>query len=74
MTRELGRFVVLAFRGQVKKQYYNHIKRISADKEGGVILPITQSDMLVFIRQAINGKVKETHIREIYDRTVREIS
>lgn len=74
MTREIGRFCVLVFRGEVKKHYYDHIKRIASEKEGGIVLPITEGDVKVFIRQARNGKVKETHIQEIYDRSVRAIS
>jgi hypothetical protein len=74
MTREIGRFVVIAFRGEVKKHYYEHIQRIASEKEGGVVLPIQESDLKVFVRQARNGKVKESHIQEIYDRTVRAIS
>ena len=74
MTKEIGRFVVVAFRGEVKKHYYEHVKRIASDKDGGIVLPITENDMRVFIRQAKNGKTKETHIQEVYDRTVRAIS
>jgi hypothetical protein len=74
MTREIGRFLVLCFRGEVKTHYYEHIKRIAAEKNGGITLLLTDRDLDVFIRQAINGKSREEHIREIYDRTVREIS
>ena len=74
MTKEIGRFAVLAFRGEMKKHYYDHIKRIAGEKDGGIVLPMTEQDLKVFIRQARNGKVKESHIQEIYDRTVRAIS
>ena len=74
MTREIGRFVVLCFRGEVKTHHYEHVKRIAAEKNGGITLLLTDRDLDVFIRQAINGKSREEHIREIYDRTVREIS
>ena len=37
-------------------------------------LLLNDKDMTVFIRQALNGKPKETHIREIYDGIVRKIS
>lgn len=74
MTQEIGRFAVLVFRGEMKKHYYDHIKRISSEKAGGIVLPVTETDMKVFIRQARNGKTKETHIHEIYDRTIRAIS
>lgn len=74
MTKEIGRFAVVAFRGETKKHYYDHIKRIAGEKEGGIVLPLSENDLKVFIRQAKNGKIKETHIQEIYDRTVRAIS
>lgn len=74
MTKEIGRFVVVCFRGKVEKHYYQHIKRIAGEKEGGIVLLLTDRDLMVFLRQARNGKAKEDHIRDIYDRTVREIS
>ena len=75
MTKEIGRFVVIAFRGnETKKSYYRHIKRIANDKEGGILLLLNERDLHVFIRQAINVKIKEDHINGIYYRTVREIS
>lgn len=75
MTKEIGRFVVIAFRGgETKKHYYQHIKRIASEKEGGITLLLNERDLNVFLRQAINGKVKEDHISEIYDHIVREIS
>ena len=73
MTQEIGRFAIIAFRGEITKHYYDHIKRISADKNG-IVLLLTEADLKVFIRQAKNGKVRENHIQEKYDRTVREIS
>lgn len=75
MTKEIGHFVVITFRGEeTKKQYYQHIKRVAKEKEGGIILLLNERDLNVFLRQAINGKVKEDHINDIYDRIVREIS
>jgi len=74
MTQEIGRFAVLSFRGKIKNHYYDHIRRVAADKDGGIILLLTDQDLNVFIRQARNGKIKEDHIQEIYDRTVRQIS
>lgn len=75
MTKEIGHFVVITFRGEeTKKQYYQHIKRVANEKEGGIILLLNERDLNVFLRQAINGKVKEDHINDIYDRIVREIS
>ena len=73
MTHAIGYFVVIVFRGEVTKHYYDHIKRIAAEKNGLVLL-LTERDLTVFIRQARNGRVKESHIQELYDKTVRAIS
>lgn len=73
MTEAAGRFVVLVFRGEVTTHYYDHIKRISTEKDGLVML-LTEQDLKVFIRQSLNGKVKESHIQGIYDRMLRSIS
>ncbi len=75
MTKEIGTFSILVFRGRkVKKSYFNHIKRISNEKDGGIVLLLTERDLDVFLRQAINGKTKEDHIYELYDKTIRAIS
>ena len=75
MTKEIGRFVVLCFRGdEIKNHYFEHIKRVAREKEGGIVLPLTDRDLQVFIRQALNGKQKEDHIQEIYDKITRKIS
>ena len=74
MTKEIGRFSILCFRGEVKEHYYGHIKRIANQTEGGVVLLLTDKDLNVFIRQATRGKLKEDNIQDIYDRTVRRIS
>jgi len=73
MSQTSGRFVVIVFRGDIKNHYYEHIKRIANDKNGMVLL-LKETDLKVFIRQALNGKMKENHIQEIYDKTVRTIS
>lgn len=74
INREIGKFSVIAFRGQeTKKSYYTHLKRISNDKDG-VVLLLNERDLLVFLRQALKGKVKEDHIHQIYDKTIRGIS
>jgi hypothetical protein len=73
MSPPVGNFVILVFRGEIKNHYFEHIRRIAVDKNG-LILLVTEKDLKVFLRQAINGKVKEAHIYEIYDKTVRTIS
>lgn len=73
LTREAGRFIIVCFRGEIKSHYFEHIKRVASDKDGMIML-LADNDLTVFLRQASNGKVKESHIRELYDRTVRQIS
>jgi hypothetical protein len=74
MNRESGYFSIIAFRGEERKNsYWDHVKRISQEKKGLVLL-LTQKDLNVFIRQALNGKVKEDHIHGIFDTTERMIS
>jgi len=75
MTRQIGRFVVLVFRGEIKKHYFEHVKRVSADKDGGLVLLLNDKDLAVFLRQALKGKAHgEEHLRERFDQTVRFIS
>jgi hypothetical protein len=73
MSPAIGNFVIVVFRGEIKNHYYDHIKRIAEIKNGMVLL-LTEKDIKVFLRQAINGKVKEAHIHEIYDKMIRAIS
>jgi hypothetical protein len=74
MNRQIGRFVVIVYRGtEIDKHYYEHIKRIANDKNGMILL-LHERDVKVFIRQARNGKVRDDHISGIYDRILRAIS
>lgn len=73
MNEAAGRFVVLAFRGEMKPSYYQHIERVHRDHKG-LILPLTERDLLTFLRQARNGKIKEDHIQDRYDALVRKLS
>lgn len=73
MTPAIGRFTVMCFRGEWKPHYYQHVRRIHANN-GGLVLPFTEKDLKIFVRQALNGKVKESHITDIYDRMIRKIS
>lgn len=68
-----GRFVVVAFQGSETKHYWKHQERI-AQQTDGFVLVLTNKDLQVFVRQAINGKVSENHIQTVYDNTVRSIS
>ena len=73
MNEKIGKFVVIAFRGEVKRHYYEQIKRI-ADQNGGFVLLLTNRDLQVFVRQTKNGKTSENHIQDKFDTTIRRIS
>lgn len=75
MNDQIGRFVIIAFRGaEIKNHYYEHVRRIATKNSGGIVLLFSEKDLMVFIRQAINGKDREQHLQETYDKTVRMIS
>jgi hypothetical protein len=75
MTEPLGRFVVVAFRGEMSptSPYMRHIKRMALERNG-MVLPLGIKDLNVFIRQARNGRMKEDHIQDRYDAIVRKIA
>jgi len=74
MTSAIGRFVIMVFRGQeLDSSYARHVERIANDKQG-IVLILTEKDVKVFLRQAMNGKFREDHINELYDRVCRNIS
>lgn len=68
-----GKFVIIAFRGELRNHYYDHVRRIAANHDGFVLL-LNDKDLQVFVRQALNGKVKDDHLQDRYDRTLRSIS
>jgi hypothetical protein len=74
MTKEIGRFGVICFRGQVKKQYFQHVKRVAHQTDGGIILLMGDEDLQAFLRDAEGIESKEDHLMNLYDRTVRAIS
>jgi hypothetical protein len=74
MTEAIGHFVIIAYRGREKKKhYFEHIKRIAADRNG-IVLMLDEQDLEVFLRHALNGKSNQAHLQEQYDLTVRQIS
>jgi hypothetical protein len=75
MNAIIGRLAIVAYRGgsEIKKSYFEHIRRIATEK-GGMVLLIGERDIEVFLRQALNGKKSEGHLQDLFDRTVREIS
>lgn len=69
-----GNFAVIVFRGEeLKDSYFNHIRNIAHQNRGGMVLILTQKDLEVFLRQAIKGMAKESHIQDRYDFHVRQI-
>lgn len=72
MTGQAGRLVFIIFRGDMKNHYYEHVKRATAN--GGMILLLNDRDLRVFVRQAINGRVKDSHLQDRLDKTQRAIS
>lgn len=73
MNDQAGKVVLVFFRGDIKKHYYNHIKRVYHDR-GGIIILLNHKDAQVFIRQAIHGKVKDSHLQDKFDKVIRAIS
>lgn len=77
LTQPCGGCCVIAYRGEdgKKKSYYEHISRIASARDGkGIVLLVNERDLQVFIRQAQSGKTRDSHIRAIYDDTIRAIS
>ncbi len=75
MNAQIGRFIVICFRGDRDQleSYSPHLRRIATEKHGMVLI-LNDQDLKTFLRQAIRGKVKEDHIYERYDTVVRLIS
>jgi len=76
MNKAIGFCVVLCFRGkEIKKSYYTHIKYIN-DKhdKGAIVIPLTDKDLKVFIRQAMNQRTRDDHIQAVYTEVIGKIS
>lgn len=73
MSEAGGRLVFIVYRGEQKKHYFEHIERAVRDNRG-LILLLNDKDLLVFLRQALHGKVKDDHLQDRYDTTVRALS
>ena len=70
-----GRFGIIAFRGEdMRANYYRHISNIINRNRSGMVVVLTQKDLEVFLRQAIKGAFKESHLQDKYDQTIRQIS
>lgn len=72
VSSEAGKLVFIVFRGEVRNHYFEHVKRLSS--QGGIALMLNDRDLRVFVSQAINGKVKDSHLQDRHDRVVRAIS
>jgi hypothetical protein len=65
------KLVIIVFRGEeLKSGYITHVEKAIA-KNGGMVLILSDRDLKTFLRQAINGKVKDDHIAEMHDRMER---
>jgi len=74
-SETFGRFGLIFFRGnEIRDSYLKHIANVVNKNQAGLILPLTQRDLEVFLRQAINGVFKESHIQDKFDFLVRSIS
>ena len=74
-SSSFGRFGIIVFRGtEIKDSYLRHISNVVNKNQAGQIILLTQKDLEVFLRQAINGAFKETHIQDRYDHIVRLVS
>jgi hypothetical protein len=72
MSEQAGKLIIIVFRGDMRNHYFDHVKKISGD--GGMVLILNDKDLRVFVRQAMNGKVKDSHLQDKYDKMVRTIS
>ena len=71
--KHTAKLVIIVFRGEeLKTNYFDHIRR-AVEGTSGMILLFHEKDIKAFLRQAINGKVKEDHVNEIHDRIERSI-
>ena len=73
MNDQIGRFCIVVFRGEIQPHDWDHLNRICRDNKGLVLL-LTEKDLLVFIRQSRSGKVKDAHIQDRFDKTIRKLS
>jgi hypothetical protein len=75
LSDTFGRFGIIVFRGdEIKNSYFQHIKNVANKNHAGLILPLMQKDLEVFLRQAIKGAFKEGHIQDRFDSLIRSIS
>jgi len=74
MGGAMGNVCFLCFRGDPKDRlYYEHVRHVHATKNAALILLISDADLKVFLRQAKNGKTKDSHLQNRFDETTRLI-
>lgn len=74
-SQTFGRFGIIVTRGsEIKESYHRHISNVAHKNQAGLIMVLTQRDLEVFLRQAIQGVFKESHLLDRYDHFVRSIS
>lgn len=75
LSDTFGKFGIIVFRGEeIKDAYLKHISNVVNKNRAGLIIILTQKDMEVFLRQAIKGAFKESHIQDRFDYFIRRIS
>jgi hypothetical protein len=72
MSNQAGKAVFIVFRGDIKRHYYDHIRRTT--EGGGIVILLNHKDLRAFARQSMNGRVKESLLQDRYDTTVRSVS
>ena len=63
------------FRGEKRNSYFEHIGRLASLRDGkGVVVLVNEKDFMVFVRQSLASKSRDSHVRAIYDDTIKKIS
>ncbi len=75
MNDQVGRFLIMVCRAQepLSTHVFEHVRRVYQQTRG-LILILRESDVRIFLRQALNGKRSEQHLQDLFDRTERLIS
>ena len=73
ISKVLGRFVILSFRGEVTTQHLKHTKRIVSEQDGLVLL-LTDKDLCWLMEEAVNGRPPEIYLQDVFNSTLRAIS
>ncbi len=76
MNDQAGKFVIMVCRASApfEQHIFQHVRRVSQQTKGGIVLVLKESDTRTFVRQALNGKQSEPHLQDLFDSTERLIS